>query len=340
MNGGSESEARPRGLLKIFLGYSSGVGKSYRMLDEGRRRRERGQDVVVGAVQPRTESAAAEVLRQLPAVPMLLCEGRTIMDMEGILRRRPGVCLVDGMACDNPLGAPLRHRWQEIESLLAAGISVIASVNLQFIEERQEEIESITGRRSSQTIPVGLLHRANEIEIVDAPPDQVGAEAQRGRLSALREIALLLTADVVDRQLESYLSAHGIEARWGTQERILVCVTPWIEAKAMIESGRRNADRFRGELIAAHVHQPRLDAVDRDRLEANLLQARRSGAEVVTLTGGDFVDSILPFARSRGVTQLFVGHSIHQKWWQRLRRGSLDRLIRAADDMDVRVFPH
>ncbi|HXE30234.1 MAG TPA: hypothetical protein VN515_00375 [Terriglobales bacterium] len=330
----------PRGRLKIFLGYSSGVGKSYRMLDEGRRRGERGQDVVVGAVQPRTESAAAELLRHLPAVPMRTFHGQAVMDVEALLQRHPEVCLVDGMAYDYPPGAPYAHRWQEIEALLAAGISVIATVNLQFIAERQAEVEAITGRRAPQAIPLALLLSSDEIEVVDAPPNPTAPAAQRAQLSALREIALVLAADVVDRQLASYLQTHGIEARWGTQERILVCLTPTRAARAMIASGQRNAERFRGELLAVHVRQFWLRRRQREELQTQLRQARQAGAEVAILEAGDFVKSVLDFARSRGVTQLFVGHSVRRHWWQRLSPSSLDRLIRAATDIDVRVFPH
>jgi len=346
------SEALPRGRLKIFLGYSSGAGKSYRMLDEGRRRCERGEDVVVGAVQPRVNPTTAMVLSQLPCIPMLAHGGQSVMDVNAILHRQPEICLIDGMAYDNPSGTPHAHRWQEIESLLAAGISVVASVNLQFIEERQDEIELITGRRSRQTVPARLLLQSDEIEIVDAPPPSSpskpaspGEETERRQLLALREVALLFTADVVDRQLESYLTVHGIEARLGAQERILVCITPSTEAGGMIESGWRNAERFRGELIVAHVHRPRHPPAPPpgrppggdDRFQANLQQARQGGAEIVMLEGKDFVDTIVPFAYARGVTQIFVGHGAPRRW--RLRGGALDRLIAAATDIDIRVFP-
>jgi len=330
-----------RGRLKIFLGYGSGVGKSYRMLDEGRRRRERGEDVVVGAVQPQTQGAALDALSHLEVIPMLRQGDVTRMDVDAIVSRNPGFCLVDGMAYDNPPGSRWAHRWEEIEYLLERGIAVIASVNLQFIEERQDEVERITGRRSAQTIPARLLLEADEIEVVDAPPTPGATNpAQRERLSALREVALLLAADVVDRQLETYLRVHGIEARWGTQERILVCVTPYTDTEAMIQSGRRNADRFRGELIVAHVYQRPLPADSQAQFEAILRRASEAGAEVARLQADDFVDAILPFAHSRGVTQIFVGHSIHLRWWQRARRSSLERLINGASDMDVRVFPH
>ncbi len=330
------------GRLKIFLGYSSGVGKSFRMLDEGRRRRERGQDVVVGAVQPYTVGAAADVLQQLPVIPLREAGGGQGMDVEAILQRRPEICLVDGLAYDNPPGAPRQHRWQDVEYLLTMGISVIATINLQFIAERQDEVERITGKRPAQSVPERLLLQADEIEIVDAPPAAEGGrgEAQRRQLSALRELALLQAADVVDRQLENYLAAHGIEAHWGTQERILVCVTPYAPAQAMIESGQRNADRFRGELIVAYVRKRRLPPAQQQELDANLERGRAARAEIVELAGPNFVDAILPFARNHGITQIFLGHSTHRRWWLFWRRTSLDRLIRDAEGLDVRVFPH
>lgn len=344
-----EREAR-RGRLKIFLGYSSGVGKSYRMLDEGRRRMERGQDVVVGATQSRTGGDAEMVLRRLETIPMRTVDGTEVLDLEALLHRHPEVVLVDGLAFDNPPGSPYPHRWQEIEVLLESGISVIATVNLQFIEERRAAVERITGRVAKQSIPEEFLRTADEIEVVDAPPDLLCAddrrrpaselEQRRLQLSELRELALLLAADVIDHQLESYLLSHGIEPVWGTQERILVCITPWNPADTMIESGQRNAERFRGELICAYVREPGLAAAEQRQLEENVEKARAAGAQIAILEGQDFVSTILRFARNRGITQIFVGHSRHEHWWQRLAGSQLDRLIAHADGMDVRVFPN
>ncbi len=347
----AEENYERRGKLKVFLGYASGVGKSFRMLDEGRRRHERGQDVVVGAIQPKTSPEIDALLSKVQVIPLKFVDGAPVMDVQAILARHPAVCLVDGLAYDNPPGSPNASRWQDVEQLLEAGISVISSVNIQYIDELRERVEKITHKSVKHTVPLSFLHSADEVVVVDAPPEMCmtrGSDGQNEaegsseaqKLSELREIALLLAADVVDRQLESYLQRNGIVQTFGAQERILVCVTPRANAAAMIESGRRNADRFHGDLTVAYVSQPEISADDQAALDRNLSMAREAQAHVELLDGEDPVETILDFARERGITQIFVGHSAREKWWQRVTGTPLDRLIRGANDIDVRVFPH
>jgi two-component system, OmpR family, sensor histidine kinase KdpD len=344
----AEEEYRRRGRLKIFLGYAPGVGKSFRMLDEGRRRRARGEDVVVGAIQPVAPPAVQEILRQLQVIPLKMGDGVPIIDVDAILRRRPQVCLVDGLAYDNPPASAHAKRWQDVQQLLTAGVSVIGTVNLQFIEELRDDVERITGKEVNDTIPLAFVKMADEIEVVDAPPelcqeggfaDGQGATAQQ-RLSELREMALLLAADVVDHQLERYLERHGIEQLWGAQERVLVCVTPRVNAAAMIESGRRNADRFHGELFVLYVKEPDLTPQDQAALDANLALARKLNAHVNLLDSEEPIQAVIEFARQHGVTQIFIGHSSHEHWWHRFWGSFVDRLIREAEGIDVRVFPN
>lgn len=345
----AEEEFTQRGRLKVFLGYASGVGKSFRMLDEARRRRERGQDVIVGAIQPRNDPDTQALLSKLEVIPLALIDGAPVMDVQAILRRRPVVCIVDGLAYDNPPGSPNDKRWQDVEQLRASGISVIGSVNLQYIEELNDQVEKITGKHVSQTVPVAFLKTADEIVIVDAPPEmcmeQAGEVPGQGselqdRLSALREIALLLAADVVDQQLESYLRRNGLELHWGAQERILVCLTPRANAGRMIESGRRTADRFHGDLLTVYVGQPEISAEDQAMLERNLSLAREASAQIHVLSGADPVEAIVKFAQTHGITQIFIGHSLRKSWKSRLFGTPVDQLIQAADGIDVRVFPH
>ena len=354
----AEEEGHARGRLKVFLGYASGVGKSFRMFDEGRRRKERGEDVVIGSVQPQTSDEVSEVIRKLEVVPLRYVEQRPVMDLPALLKRHPGVCLVDGLAYDNPQGpvagsarsvSPNASRWEDVRDLLAAGISVITTINIQYIAELRERVERLTGKRVTQTVPRSFLYNADEIVVVDAPPDTTPLspettaleDSARARmLSELREIALLLAADVVDHQLESYLRRNGLSTTFGAQERILVCVTPRANARPMIESGRRNADRFHGELIVAHVRQSRLRPQEQVALDRHLAVAREMNAQIEILEGDEAVEAILNFARERGVTQIFVGHSLEKGFLRRLRGSHVDRIIRGADGMDVRVFPH
>jgi two-component system sensor histidine kinase KdpD len=320
-----------RGRLKIFLGYASGVGKSVKMLAEGLRRRERGEDVVIGAIQPRSSPDVERLIAKAEVIPTLPIDGRHVIDIERLLRRHPQVVLIDGLAYRNPPGSRHAERWEEIEELLDAGICVITSVNLQYIQELQDEIGSITGKRPSETVPLEFLKRADDIEVVDAP-----AEAESSRL---RELALLVAAEVVEAELRHYLATHHIEEIWGTQERILVCLTPRSDARPILESGRRNADRFHGELFAAYVRQPNLSKEDENALETNLDIAREVGAMIKVLEGPDVVRGIITFAREIGITQIFIGHSMRSDWWHRLRGNPVERLIDLAEGIDVRVFP-
>lgn len=347
----AEEEAEKlRGKLKVFLGYASGVGKSFRMVDEGRRRKERGEDLIVGAIQPATSPEVKAALVNQEIAPLQVVNGVPVMDVPAILRRRPRVCLVDGLAYDNPPGSRNPARWLDVKELLDAGIGVITSINIQYIAELRDRVEALTGKRVESTVPQSFLFSADEIVVVDVPPEMCITRTPHGdydeaalagrRLSELREIALLFAADVVDRQLEQYLDRHGIAQSFGTQERILVCVTPRANAKTMIESARRNATRFHGDLIVAYVRQHDLSPEYQAALDANLAIARENGAAIVLLEGEDPVQAILHFARERGITQIFAGHTLRQKWWQTLTGSHLDRLIENAQGIDVRIFPH
>jgi len=346
----TEESRKHRGRLKVFLGYASGVGKSLQMLDEGRRRAERGEDVVVGAIQPQSSPEVQELLAKLEIIPIRRFGDRIAMDLDAIKKRHPQVVLIDGLAYDNPPGAKHPTRWQDIEELLGLGISVITSVNLQYVAELQDETALITGKRSSETVPRSFLERADEIVIADVPaaesltrtgPGTSGEtlSQEEHRLSRLREMTMLLAAGVVDLQLQFYLRSHGIEEMWGTHERILVCLTPRSNARKLLESGRRNADRFYGELFAAYVKQPRLSAEDQAALERNLAIAREVGAQLEVLEGSDSVEAIIRFAREKGITQIFIGHSMRSGWWNKLRGNPVERLIESAEGIDVRVFP-
>ncbi|MBN9663834.1 MAG: hypothetical protein J0H49_36885 [Acidobacteria bacterium] len=341
-----------RGKLKIFLGYASGVGKSFRMLDEGRRRKERGQDVVVAAAQHAVSPDVEELIDRFEVIPPRTDFGSPALDVQAIRKRHPSVCLIDGLAYDNPPGSRHPHRWQDVEELLRSGISVITSINLQYVAERQEQVEAIRGRVVKESVPLAFLLTADEIEIVDAPPEYcvdrvnsrkgfvVAPEELSRQLSELREIALLLAAEVVDHQLEEYLHRNGVEQHYGANERILVCLTPRSNAALMIRRARRQAERFHGELYAVYVEQSDLEKEDRKTLELNLTLSREAHAQVHVLHGEDPVGAILKFAGEQGVTQIFVGHSQRTRWWNSWRPNPVERLILESEGIDVRIFPH
>jgi two-component system sensor histidine kinase KdpD len=329
--------------LKIFLGYASGVGKTKRMFDEARRRKERGQDVIVGAVQPSRTPEDEAALAGLEVIPL----ARGAIDLDRILARQPGVCFIDGLAYDNPAGSRHAKRWEDVEYLVRSGITVVTSLNIQYIEEEREKAERITGKHITQTVPKDFVAQADEIVVVDVPSDMLMARTgelarpERARqLAELREMTLLLAAEVVDQQLADALHAQGADPLWSAHERILVCITPRANASRMLASGRRNAERFHGDLFVAYVQQHGLAPSQKAALDASLDEARTMGASVHVLEGEDAIGEILRFARSNRITQIFVGHSLQESRWKRWMGGPLDRLIRGAEGMDVRVFPH
>src|ERR1700758_266460 len=346
----AEESKRWGAKLKIFLGYAPGVGKSYRMLDEARRRHERGEDVVVGAVQGHQSEEVQAILRKLEPIPPLQTPEGQVIHLDAILRRAPQVSVIDPLAAQNPLGSRYTHRWQDVQELLRNGISVLSSVNLLHVEEYKEKVQAITGKNTTETIPKSFLLAADDIVIVDVPTDlclwrqgekftSTGiSNSQERQLSELRELALLLTAEVVDAQLESYVHAHGIEPVFGTQERFLVCITPDSNALAMIESGKRNKERFQGELYVVYVrHRDRPEDANA-AVDAHLETARNADATIEVLESDDPIPAIIEFAREKRITQIFVGHGSHKNWRNRFFGDPVLRLIRAAEGMDVRVF--
>lgn len=341
----AQEEHEARGRLKIFLGYAPRVGKSLRMFDEGRRRRKRGQDVVIGAIQSKGSQELEDLIREFEVVPPLRIDGRETVDVEAILTRHPQVCLIDEMAKDNPPGSRHAHRWQDVEELRSHGVNVIGAINLQHISEQQDAVERITGKRAPNSVPESFIHSADEIVIVDVPAEELklgsGASALTpAQLSELREVALLLAAQVVEHQLQRYMDAHGIMQSWGTQERILVCITPRSSAHAMLESGARAMSRFHGQLLAVYVKQPEeLSRAAEEALRENLNYARKLGAEVHMLEGRDPMTEIIRFAREQRVTQIFVGHT-QQSAWKIWAQNPVERLIKASEGMDVRIFPN
>jgi two-component system sensor histidine kinase KdpD len=344
----AEEAAATQGHLKIFVGYASGVGKSVRMLDEARRRRERGQDVVVAAVQPCLRPEEEALLRNLEVIPLQSVGGGTALDVSAVIRRHPAVCFIDGLAYNNPPGSRNPTRWQDVAEILTAGIKVITSINIQYVSELCDEVEAITGKHVEHTVPVAFLKSADEIEIVDAPPEEPierspeeesNAAERARRLSRLRELALILAADVVDHQLSAYLECHGIRPSFGAHERILVCITPRANAREMIETARVMSERFHGELVVAYVKQEEMTAADQASLEERLEFARAAGARIAILEGKDPVQAILDFANAGGVTQLFIGHSQRSGVWSRVWGNPVDKLLSHSHGMDVRVFP-
>jgi two-component system sensor histidine kinase KdpD len=262
-----------------------------------------------------------------------------VIDVPRVLARKPQVCLIDGLAYDNPPGSRHPRRSDDVQELVDTGISVITTLNLEYVEDQKAFVKSVLGDVSDESVPRSFVERADELVVVDTPP-AAGPPDETRKLALLRSHALLLTADVVDRQLEEYLRLHGLESSWGSQERILVAMTPRANAAAVLASGRRNADRFHGELFAVYVRQRDLTEGDQAALARNELLAKAQRAHIEILDGRDPVTTLLTYARKQGITQIFVGHNLRRGWRKRLGGTPLDRLIRDAEGIDVRVFPH
>jgi two-component system, OmpR family, sensor histidine kinase KdpD len=354
-----------RGQLRIYLGAAAGVGKTYAMLNEGRRRADYGEDVVVGYVEPHRRAKTAEQVGDLEVVPRKQVEyrGATLeeMDIDAILARRPQVALVDELAHTNAPGSRNEKRWQDVEELLETGISVIGTLNIQHVESLNDVVEEITGVKQQETIPDEVVRRADELQLVDLtpvalrnrlargdvyPPERIDAALANyfrpGNLAALRELALAWLADRVDEGLEEYRRSHGIEKPWETRERVLVALTGSPDGERLIRRASRMAQRMNGELVAVHViPQDGLAAPTAELLERQRELAAELGASYHEVVGEDIGDALLDAARSLNVTQIVMGASRRSRW-QRLTRGSvIGKVIRGSGTrIDVHVVSH
>ncbi len=309
------------GRLKLFFGAAPGVGKTFAMLAAARRARRAGADVVLGVVDthgsPDTE-ALLDGLEQLPRAGGAL-------DLEAALARRPAVILVDDLARPNPPGGRHLGRWQDAMELLEAGIDVHATLEVGQLESLRDVIAAITGAPVAETVPDAVLERADELELIDRAPEP---PIDRGRLSALRALALRRAAEQLDVEVP-------------TGERIMVCVGPSPGSERLIRAARRISERLRAPWIAAHVERagaPPLGDVDRDRLEGHLRLAESLGGETVRLRGARVADALLAHARARNVTRLIAGKPTHPRWRDRLRGSLHDDLIRGSGAIDVLVI--
>ncbi len=351
-----------RGSLRIYLGAAPGVGKTFAMLDEGWRRKERGTDVVVAFVETHGRRRTAEQLRDLEVVPRRRIEHRGAwfdeMDLDAVLARRPQVALVDELAHTNVPGCRNDKRWQDVEELLAAGIDVISTVNIQHLESVNDVVTEITGIQQQETVPDGVVRAADQIELVDMAPealrrrmahgniyaaDKVDAALANyfrvGNLSALRELALLWTADRVDEALRDYREAHGISRPWETKERIVVAVTAAPSSEMLIRRAARMAARSHAELLGVHVRSDTGLDDGGEHLEAHRRLLADLGGVYHEVVGSDPADSLVRFALSENATQLVLGATGRARWREVLSGGSvINRVIRDAGPIDVHVI--
>ncbi len=358
-------EKESRGKHKIFLGAAPGVGKTWEMLSAAHRRLREGVDVVVGVVETHGRVETEAQLHGLEILPRRFVDyrGRTIgeMDLDAILKRRPALVLVDELAHTNAEGSRHPKRYLDVEELLAAGIDVYSTLNVQHIESLNDVVARITRIRVRETVPDRVVDAADEVELIDLTPADLIArlaegkvyvrdQAQRalrhyfspGNLTALRELALRRTAVRVDEQMRSYMREHAITGPWAAGERVIVCLDPGPGAANAVRAAKRSADALDAELIALYVETDRhatLSEVERSRLAEAQRLAVQLGAEIVTLPGRSVVEEIVAFARSRNATRVVVGKSRRSRWFE-LRHGSVvDELVRSGSGLAVEVAP-
>ena len=360
-----EEEARKRrGKLKVFFGAAAGVGKTYAMLEAAREAKADGRDVAVAYVETHGRAETDALLEGLEVVQPLRVPYQGIvlreMDVDAVLARRPTVALVDELAHTNAPGARHAKRWQDVMELLDAGIDVYSTVNVQHIESLNDVVAKVTGVVVRETVPDSVIEQADEVELIDLPPDDLlerfregkiyvpgqAEEAMRsffrkGNLIALRELALRRTAERVDAQMRTYMREHAIERTWPVTERLLVCVGPSPSSARLVRAAKRMADRLGAEWIAAYVETPgivRLGAEARDRAVQTLRLAEQLGAVTVTTSGTRMSEEILALARARNVTKIVVGKPA-RRLWQRILLGSIvDALVEGSGEIDVYVI--
>jgi two-component system sensor histidine kinase KdpD len=356
--------ARPgRGRLKVFLGMSPGVGKTYEMLRAARRRKAEGGDVVVGVVETHGRKDTQSLLRGLDVMPRRPFDYRehTLLefDLDGALERKPGLLLVDEYAHSNAPGSRHPKRWQDVEELLAAGIDVWTTLNVQHLESLVDVVWKITGVRQRETVPDGALGRADEIELIDITPAELRERMAEGKvylgetanlaaerffktenLTALRELALRRAAQTVDDQLIGAMKRAGVEGPWAAGERILVLVGPDAMAVSLVRAGRRLSDMMMdAPWTVAHVERPNLappSVAAAQKLREALKLAEQLGATTLALTGDDVVQSVLDYARRNNLTQIVVGKTRRQA--RPFRRSLLTALLHETRGAAIHVI--
>jgi two-component system, OmpR family, sensor histidine kinase KdpD len=361
----AHAKAEGRGKLKVYLGAAPGVGKTYEMLSDARRKKAEGVDIVVAVAEThgRQETLALldglEIIAKKPLAyrDQMLPE----MDLDAALARQPAILLVDELAHTNVEGSRHPKRWQDIEELLAAGLEVWTTLNIQHLESLNDVVAKITRVIVRETVPDAILERADEIVLVDLTPDELIQRLKEGKvyapeqaeralrnyfapanLAALRELAMRRAADRIDDQVRNLRKASAAEAPWATGQRILVCVDERIEAEEIVRHAKRLADRTKAPWIAVHVEtarDSRLTAADRGRIAQTLRLAARLGAETETLPGARVAETLLTYAREQNATHLLLGKAKRPALFEAVFGSVVRDLIAHAQNIVIYVVP-
>jgi len=360
------AQQETRGRLKIFVGAAPGVGKTYEMLTAARTHLQEGVDVVVGVVETHGRKETEALFAGLEVIPRQRVEykGRALdeMDLDALLARRPQLALIDELAHTNAPGSRHPKRYMDVEELIAAGIDVYTTLNVQHIESLNDVVARITRIRVRETVPDSIIDKADNIELIDLTPDDliqrlkdgkvyVPHQAERairhyfspGNLTALRELALRRTAQRVDEQMVSYMQAHAIAGPWAAGERVLACVGGDPSSIDVVRHAKRMADMLKAPWTAVHIETGRnlnMSEAKRDRIAEALRLAQRLGAEIVTLPSQDVADTIAEYARANNFTQIIILQPRRSRWLELLYGTIAQALIRKAYGAGVHVIGH
>src|SRR5258705_2233778 len=352
-----------RGKLKIFFGMSPGVGKTYAMLLAAREKQAEGCEVVVGIVETHDRKETEALLEGMPIMPRLQIEYRgttlTEMDLDAILTWHPGLAVVDELAHTNAPGSRHPKRYQDMLELLDAGINVYTTLNVQHVGSRSDTVRQITGAPVSETVPDSVLDLADEIVLVALTPDQLRTRLAEGKiylgeraewaaknffresnLTALREMALRVVAEHVDRDLREIMSEQKIPGPWKSADRLLVAVSASPYSERLIRYTRRLASSMEASWVVANIEGPRsLSQEEQTRLTRYLALARQLGAEVVSTPGRDIAETLLRIARQHNVTQIVIGKPLGSRWTSFLKHDPLRWLMRHSGNIDIHMIP-
>jgi two-component system, OmpR family, sensor histidine kinase KdpD len=364
-----EEAEQNRGRLKIFFGANAGVGKTYEMLLAGRKLVHDGVDVVAGFVVTHGRKETEALLDGLEILPAKLIEYRGAkleeFDLDAALIRNPTVILVDELAHSNAEGCRHEKRWQDVEELLDAGITVYTCMNVQHVETANDIVAQITGVTVRETVPDSIFDKAYEVVLIDLTPDELIQRMQEGKvylpeqsqfalnnffrkgnLIALRELALRITAERVDVQMRKYRSAEAVKNVWPASERILVCVGPNPLSYRLVRAARRMATGLHAHWFAISIDTPahaRAPQKDRDRVTRTLRLAEQLGAHTATLNGTNVPEEVISYARRQNISKIIIGKPAKARWQEILFGSVVDTLIRQSGNIDVYVIsgdPH
>jgi two-component system sensor histidine kinase KdpD len=351
-----------RGKHRIYLGAAPGVGKTYTMLKDAHEAKQQGVDVVIGVIDAHDRAETAALVQGLEQVPLLPASYKGVpvfeLNVDAVMTRGPDVVLIDELAHTNADGCRHLKRYQDVEELLAAGINVWSTLNIQHLESLNDTVRQITGIKVRETIPDSVLRGAEEVRLIDLTPEALidrlkrgkiyqGATIDRalqnffrtGNLTALRELALRAVADDTDERLERYMHHHAIEGPWPTHDRIMVAISPSPNGARLIRRGYRTVRRLKAEFYVVFVRAPdrRLRPEDERRLAMHFDLARQLGANVVELRGSHIARTLVQFAREHHVTEIVMGESLRTRWQEIWRGSVINEVLRLTSNIDILV---